>query len=740
MLLNVLCIVWLQAGPILSGPLVTRVDWSSHGMKVVDLDGDGRNDLVLGNNGRARIDLFYQKAETESPKEGWDPEIEDHQFQKKHLVVGQSILSLAVGDLNADGLPDLAFTGRPTALSIYYQTQARVFEKGPTFENYTVTPSSQTLICQDLNGDGRSDLANVFAGEVVVWFQAESGRLIAPRSYALSDDQIINLKAQDVNLDGLPDLVYEVGGEGHGLRVRIQSADHHFGAETAILLESLTGLSFFNTGDQPAMAWLQRKSGLLQLANVVTAQQSDWLIRSFPTAGSDHDPVFALGDLDANGLIDIALASAQKPEIHILFQHQAGQFSEREVFPSYSGIVSLCIGDLNEDGRPDLVAVSEQEHLVGFSSLDEKGKLTFPQSIPIEGSALATAWVPSQKGHGKLVLLQQKEKQRQVVSLTFKQGKWESQVFVLAQLQTNPQYLKVLDLDGNADLDLAIFTVQEPVRLLLADPKSGWLDLSQQKDFQKSFVFNLRAAALQPVLFEQKPAFLVSGEGFARLLTVGNGKLNVLDQYNSREARKQIGTAQFWSLQGEKPGELLMVLEDLGKIERLVSDESGRYESAESLEMDPIQLTDATLLDLDQNHEPDLLLWSRGQFLWVSRAKPDMAIERRGLYESPEEKAKMGLLAFGDLTGNGSPEAVLIDINETNRMEVLSLGDLDNPLQTLQFPIFEADPHFQGRRGRERNARQILIEDLTGDGRKDVVLLIHDRVLIYPQTTLSGSP
>ena len=98
------------------------------------------------------------------------------------------------------------------------------------------------------------------------------------------------------------------------------------------------------------------------------------------------------------------------------------------------------------------------------------------------------------------------------------------------------------------------------------------------------------------------------------------------------------------------------------------------------------------------------------------------------------------LLAFGDLTGDGLPEAVLIDINETNRMEVLSLGDLDNPLQTLQFPIFEADPHFQGRRGRERNARQILIEDLTGDGRKDVVLLIHDRVLIYPQAELSGSP
>ena len=47
--------------------------------------------------------------------------------------------------------------------------------------------------------------------------------------------------------------------------------------------------------------------------------------------------------------------------------------------------------------------------------------------------------------------------------------------------------------------------------------------------------------------------------------------------------------------------------------------------------------------------------------------------------------------------------------------------------------MFEADPHYQGQEGAAREPREVLVADVTDDGRPDLVLLVHDRLLVYPQ-------
>jgi hypothetical protein len=50
----------------------------------------------------------------------------------------------------------------------------------------------------------------------------------------------------------------------------------------------------------------------------------------------------------------------------------------------------------------------------------------------------------------------------------------------------------------------------------------------------------------------------------------------------------------------------------------------------------------------------------------------------------------------------------------------------------MGFPVYESQL-FSGGDTREYQPRQISIADVTGDGSHDVVLLCHDRILIYPQ-------
>jgi len=51
----------------------------------------------------------------------------------------------------------------------------------------------------------------------------------------------------------------------------------------------------------------------------------------------------------------------------------------------------------------------------------------------------------------------------------------------------------------------------------------------------------------------------------------------------------------------------------------------------------------------------------------------------------------------------------------------------------MHFTVFEKDAHYQGRRGSPEEPRETVIADVTGDGKADLILLVHDRVLVYPQ-------
>jgi hypothetical protein len=50
------------------------------------------------------------------------------------------------------------------------------------------------------------------------------------------------------------------------------------------------------------------------------------------------------------------------------------------------------------------------------------------------------------------------------------------------------------------------------------------------------------------------------------------------------------------------------------------------------------------------------------------------------------------------------------------------------------FQVFESKL-FSGGAGREYEPSQVIITDMTNDGAHDIILLSHDRILMYPQMT-----
>ncbi|HNX05231.1 MAG TPA: hypothetical protein PKI32_06995, partial [Opitutales bacterium] len=100
-------------------------------------------------------------------------------------------------------------------------------------------------------------------------------------------------------------------------------------------------------------------------------------------------------------------------------------------------------------------------------------------------------------------------------------------------------------------------------------------------------------------------------------------------------------------------------------------------------------------------------------------------------YETDLDDIHYTQMESGDLSGDGCEEIVAADGNG-NLLEILQQSEPGKPFASvMHFVVFEANPHAGGRNDGGLQPREMLIGDLNHDGRHDLALLIHDRVLIY---------
>ena len=183
---------------------IIKLDWGIQELRIADFNGDRRNDIAIANNRKARIELLIQKKAF-GPGEipvAVDPEDvdvnainPDTRFEKQSVPVSQKMFSFVTGDLNSDGLMDLAFYGNPKGLYVILQKAAETKTKEReklswrTRKKFNIDDGLQTrgtLVCADLNNDGRDDLALAARDSVYIVLQKDDGSLAEPVKYAIA--------------------------------------------------------------------------------------------------------------------------------------------------------------------------------------------------------------------------------------------------------------------------------------------------------------------------------------------------------------------------------------------------------------------------------------------------------------------------------------------------------------------------------------------------------------------------
>ena len=197
---------WLLDGSTIKATLPLSDSMDSNWMLVGrgDFNTDGKPDLVWQHRTEGWVSLWYMDGTVRigdgSPSIS---KIADPLWQ----IVG-------VGDLNADGKPDLVWQHTANgALAVWQMTGATVTATLSLIPDRVEDPLWRVVGVADFNADGKSDLLwrHLGKGDVGVWLMNGVSRIIhSPLNPWLVADQAWQIAAvTDANGDGKPDLIWE---------------------------------------------------------------------------------------------------------------------------------------------------------------------------------------------------------------------------------------------------------------------------------------------------------------------------------------------------------------------------------------------------------------------------------------------------------------------------------------------------------------------------------------------------
>jgi FG-GAP-like repeat/FG-GAP repeat len=162
----------------------------------------------------------------------------------------------------------------------------------------------------------------------------------------------------------------------------------------------------------------------------------------------------------------------------------------------------------------------------------------------------------------------------------------------------------------------------------------------------------------------------------------------------------------------------------------------GVYRPAGTLQIGTINFDGLHVADLDGDGKDDLLVAGTDRFAVLQSGRREQRLKTIATFEPKRNESRLADLAAGDVNADGVPDVVFSDVGE-HSLEIATYAGDNELLPAITFRIFERKI-FERVAGDTVEPRDMAIGDVDGDHRADVVLIVHDRVLVYRQDT--GKP
>ncbi len=741
---------------------VYKLDDRSSDLRAADLDADGRTDLVLVDNGHSRLDWLRQREKPpESPDKAPTGEVNfvpnSWRFEHIKIPVDREVVSLTTGDFDGDGRQDIAYVGLPDRLVLRFGAKDNPQDWSKLVEQRLpdLLGVGVVLASGDLNGDKRDDLAVLGKNKTYVVLQTAEGKLAPATGLMNTSEGLALVQSADLDGDGREDLCYTAkDGADQILCGRLQTAQGEFGPELQFPLAKPRSVTLADVDKQPGteLLTIDTTTGRLAVSKLRRPEEKSGEMAGrlvhygFGNQSARNERDLAVGDLDGDGKLDVVVTDPAGAQMIVFRQREGSGLDLGTTFPGLVSAEHVRAADFDGDRKAEVYVLSDKEGTLGVSRFEED-RLTFPKPIAVGADPLAFDLADiDEDGKPEVVVIAKGSESNKYVFRAFRPNgeEWAAVPFgsretIEVTLRGAPERLAAFDAGGSdRRSDFVIFLGQgRPPHVFLSDgdvsvalkelPSTGGgigLGDVSAGGFSAGTVRDPEAEG-------NRPALLVSQGAFARNLELKDGRWRVVDQYNADETGAKIEGSATLDLDGEPGQEIVLVDTGVRKL-RVLKADGALYKPWKEVETGTFPFVAARVADLNADGRDDLLLFGHGRFAVLYAGRTDPRLEEVASFESNLDKTFFVDSVAGDLNGDGFSDIAILD-TQSHFVEVLDFDPTLGPRHAVHFPVFEEKSFTSDEGGSGVEPRESRIADVTGDGRADLVLLVHNRVIVYPQ-------
>ncbi|MEE2682134.1 MAG: VCBS repeat-containing protein [Planctomycetota bacterium] len=724
---------------------VIKIDVGAGPVSAVDLDGDDHGDLIVVNNRKNRLELHHQKPGAR-PSDQLDQiveanEIPEHwRFRRVEVPAINQVRSVLPHDFDGDGLTDIIYAGTDPG-AIVFLRQVSPGEWKVTNRKFVsgLMPSRDSVKIADIVGDESPELLALVKGRINVW-PLDGDSTGQPTTLSGGDTNFAAIMTEDLDGNGLLDLV--AVSPDDSAPVRMWMADERdeekvLGAQLRFEMPPLREGTTLRTSDDGAamLALIEKPTNrmvLLKLANERIDSSGDreaaYEVFSFNDPGN-RDRKVAVVDLKQDGAFDVLATNQEANAVSIYHNTPDEGLSAPTLAPAYAELSGLVSGDLSGDGTPEVFMLSETEGVVGRSRM-VNGRLSFPESIAITNGSEPVALDMVQLSDGPRLAIITKDGRKYALELVDSAGM--NQRIELGSMSRAPQTVLSVDTNQNGHQDLLLLTPDRDAALLLNDGTDQFTLVESPGQEKLLRAANARNTAVMDFDGSGREDLLLADRNFVRALRFesddsgSGGGWTVVDQINAPRtdvelvALMKIDDHRIAASDREN-GHIIIFERDA---------DGGSWAASDTITLRGFKFDDLRLAGESASND-EILAIGDGGFAVVRLAGERASLEEVASWRPDNTNEVPHEIGVGDVNHDGMVDLVVLDAG-TQAAHILGLSEAGRLVPATSFEVFESRM-FSGGEPREFEPREVLVTDVTGDQRKDLVLLSHDRVLLYPQ-------
>ena len=737
-----------------TGPEIFPIDQQIALLHVADLDGDGLNDIIVANNLRSKINLLYNQTGKTNRSDTLSIHKLDvnelppgSRFRIDSIPVDERVAAMAVTDVNGDGRPDLIYFGDGKDLEVRYNLGTNGWSEPKRWHFDDGRMDANALATGDLNGDGLTDIA-LLGDNGAVYFLAQQPdhTLAEPRKIPYSGTPKA-VQIVDVDGDGRNDLAFVDFDSSTPLRVRLQNASGQLGPEIYFKGQPVRSFWFDNLAGDKTNYYISivQATGRAEVSEL-TRKPADTLSGSFKSGQFQILPLnktdipqrgILWADVDGDKRPDLIVAQPDSGQISVSLQQPDGSMAPPKTFPCLAGVSQIAVSDWNHDGHPEIFLLSQTENSVATTQFDKNGRLPFPTPLSLDGKPLVmTTGVLKEGAKPVLAVIVDKDGARSLVIRTA-DGKTMMTQKLSDSFKSNPTTLAIQDVNQDGLADIVVLIPYEKIKVLL-----------QRKDgkFDETDVDPPGGAMEQPWLATAdldgngKPDLLLPQKNFVRAVVLepqakGDGSTNaptwefrVKDQINGSDSDSRIISVAAVT-NGKNPVPSLFLLDAEHKQLTLSErDTNGVWQVVKNIDLPVSGFTDLKSVKLGTDA---VAFTGQNSVAWLSLAGNVWDLTKLDDYDTPITDGYLNDLIAGDLTSSGRKQLVFMETAK-NYIDLVLFDKNRKLVPGDRWQVFEQHT-FRGAQNAMPEPRECAVADVTGDKKNDLIVLVHDRLLVYPQ-------